>query len=265
MLTPARKQKLIASLKSYKKTYLDRGMTDLDESGTRLMINQFLCEVLGYKPIEEVRTEYMIKGTYADYVIQIGGVRHFLVEVKALSLQLSSKHLRQTVDYGANEGIDWAVLTNGKVFELHRVIFGKPIDSRLMFSIDLSDANAFKKAGELIQYLHRDAIQKKSLKALWNRCEALNTLTIAGIISSKKIIDEIKKIIKSKYGEKCSDEEITHAINSIIQDKIDIDKIKVFKTAKTDKKVKVKENEIHVNQTADLTDTATEDPLVSVG
>jgi hypothetical protein len=238
MLTPAKKQKLINELKAYKKKYLDKGLVDLDESGTRLMINHFLCEVLGYQQIEEVKTEYMIKGTYADYMIQIGGIRHFLVEVKALSLQLSDKHLRQTVNYGANEGIEWAVLTNGKMFELHKILFNKPIDSRRIFSLDLSDSNTIKQAAELIQYLHRDAVLKKSLKALWNRCEALNTTTIAGILYSKKIIDEIKKMIKSKYGEKCSDDDVLSAINKIMTEKIPLENIKVFKAAKTEKKAK---------------------------
>lgn len=98
MLSPAKKQKLLNSLKSYRKQYLDSNLTELDESGTRLMINSFLSEVLGYKPLEEIKTEYMIKGTYADYVIQVNNIRHFLVEVKALSFQLSEKHLRQTIN-----------------------------------------------------------------------------------------------------------------------------------------------------------------------
>jgi len=77
----------------------------------------------------------MIKGTYADYVIQIKGVRYFLVEVKSLSLELSEKHLRQAINYGANEGIEWALLTNGRQFELYRVLFNKPIEGKKVFSI----------------------------------------------------------------------------------------------------------------------------------
>jgi len=58
------------ALKNYKKQYLDGNLRKLDESGTRLMMNTFLSDVLGYKPIEEIKTEYMIKGTYGAYVIQ---------------------------------------------------------------------------------------------------------------------------------------------------------------------------------------------------
>ncbi len=41
MLTSSKKAKMLNALKSYKKKFLDRNLTELDESGTRLMINSF--------------------------------------------------------------------------------------------------------------------------------------------------------------------------------------------------------------------------------
>lgn len=238
MLTSSKKTKLLNALKSYKKKFLDRNLTELDESGTRLMINTFLSDVLGYLPIEEIKTEYMIKGTYADYVIQTNGVRHFLVEVKALSFQLSEKHLRQTVNYGANEGIEWALLTNGKHFDFYKILFNKPIESRKIFSVDLSDAVTIKTAANNLQYLHKDAIAKKSLKLLWNKCEALHPENVAGIIYSKEVIATIKKIIKNKYGERCDDDELLKSLHRIVCEKFDPLLIKPYRSSKADKKSK---------------------------
>lgn len=238
MLTLAKKSKMLLALKSYKKQFLSRDLTELDESGTRLMINSFLCDVLGYLPIEEIKTEYMIKGTYADYVIQIGGVRHFLVEVKALSLQLSDKHLRQTINYGANEGIEWALLTNGKHFDFYKILFNKPIESRKIFSIDLTDASTLKHDAEHLQYLHKEAIVKKSLKQLWNKCEALDPLNVAGIIYCKEVVGVIKKLIKNKYDEKCEEADIVKSLNRIVLEKIDPTLIKPHRSAKADKRGK---------------------------
>lgn len=226
------------ALKSYKKKFLDRNMTELDESGTRLMINSFLSDVLGFLPIEEIKTEYMIKGTYADYVLQTNGVRHFLVEVKSLSLQLSEKHLRQTINYGANEGIEWALLTNGKHFDFYKILFNKPIESRKIFSVDLSDAVTIKTAAEHLQYLHKDAIVRKSLKLLWNKCEALNPMNVAGIIYSKEGINLIKKLIRTKCGEKCDEEEIIKSLDRVLCEKHDPLLIKRYRTSKGEKKSK---------------------------
>ena len=47
MLTPSKKSKLFNALKGYKKKYLDQDISELDESGTRIMINTFLTDVLG--------------------------------------------------------------------------------------------------------------------------------------------------------------------------------------------------------------------------
>jgi hypothetical protein len=171
ILTESKKQKMITALKAYRKRFFAKEINDLDESGTRLMVNRLLTDVLCYQSIEEIKTEYMIRGTYADYVVQTKGDRKFLVEVKALSLNLTDKHLRQAINYGANEGIDWAVLTNGKDLRLYKIIFSKPIESELVFEIDLNEDNVKELADDL-QYLHRDSIIKGGLDILWKKYSA---------------------------------------------------------------------------------------------
>lgn len=48
MLNKNKTEKLNAALKNYSKQYLNGKITELDESGTRIMINTFLSEVLGF-------------------------------------------------------------------------------------------------------------------------------------------------------------------------------------------------------------------------
>lgn len=242
MLSTSKLKQLINSLKKFQNMYYTKKINELDESGTRLMINSLLTDVLGYASIEEIKTEYMIKGTYADYVIQIKGIRHFLIEVKGLSLELSEKHLRQAINYGANEGIDWAVLTNGRKFELYRIIFGKPIESQKVFSVDLSDKSQIKNTAQYLQYLHRDAVKKKELVNFWNRCQALDPKTIAGLLFDKKIINFIKRALKVKFKNSFSDEEVINAIKRVTIETIDIENIKKQRIVKSKKQVK------HINK-----------------
>ena len=70
MISTSKSDKMLTALKDYKKRYLVKAIPDLDESGTRIMINNFLSSILGYQELEEIKTEYMIKGTYADYIVQ---------------------------------------------------------------------------------------------------------------------------------------------------------------------------------------------------
>jgi hypothetical protein len=244
MLTTGKKTKLHNELKAYNKKYLHGKMTELDESGTRLMINTFLTDVLGFIPIEEVKTEYMIRGTYADYVIQTKGVRQFLVEVKALSFVLSDKHLRQAINYGANEGIEWALLTNGKCFEFYKILFNKPIESRKVFSFDLSDTSQLKSCVEVLQYIHKDSITNKGLTLLWNKTCALDPLNVAGLLFATPVTNFIKRALKNKFKSKFSDDEIQASINRIIHEPIPLENIKHAKATKTKKKnVKEKTSE----------------------
>jgi hypothetical protein len=236
MLTTSKKTKLLNAVKVYNKKYLHGKMTELDESGTRLMINSFLTDVLGFIPIEEVETEYMIRGTYADYVIQTKAVRQFLVEVKALSFALSDKHLRQAINYGANEGIEWALLTNGKCFEFYKILFNKPIESRKVFSFDLSDTSQLKGCVEILQYIHKDSIANKGLNLLWNKTCALDPLNVAGLLYATPVTNFIKRTLKNKFKSKFSDEEVQASISRIIHEPIALENVKQVKANKVKKK-----------------------------
>jgi hypothetical protein len=229
MLSSVKKIKLISGLKHYKKLYLDRGYEELDESATRLMINHFLTEVLGYKMIDEIKTEYIIRGTYADYVIQIDGTRHFLIEVKGFSLELSEKHLRQAINYGANEGIDWAILTNGRKIDLYKILFDKPIDAKKVFSIDLTDQLSFKGIAEQLQYLHRDSVIKKELDTLWRKHSALDPKNLTSYLFGKPVINYIRKELKNKFKSKFSDDEIYDGLKNIIENPICFENLKQAK------------------------------------
>ncbi|MFA6541412.1 MAG: type I restriction enzyme HsdR N-terminal domain-containing protein [Bacteroidota bacterium] len=235
MLTNSKKKKLMVHLRDYHKKYLEKKLTDLDESGTRLMVNTFLTDVLGFAAIEEVKTEYMIKGTYADYVIQTKGNRHFLVEVKSLSLNLTEKHLRQAVNYGANEGIEWALLTNGKNFELYRILFNKPINERLVFSIDLSNRKLLKDSLEHLQYLDRDSVSHHGLDQLWNRCVALDPSNISKLILAPQVINFVRRTLKRKFKAKFTNHEVVNSLKRVIYEVVPFEEIKKTKTRKKNK------------------------------
>ena len=245
MLSTVKKTKLISAFKHYKKVYLDKGYGELDESATRLMINHFLTEILGYKMIEEIKTEYMIKGTYADYVVQTGENRHFLVEVKSFSLGLSEKHLRQTRNYGADEGIEWIILTNARKMELYKITFDKPVETTLVFSLDLSDNGMIKKNCNSLEYLHKDCVTKHELEKLWKKHSALSPTALSSYLFGKPVLSYIKRELNNKYKCRFSDEDISEGIKKILTNPICLENVKPVKSKK--KKSKVYKEEIIPN------------------
>jgi len=225
MISETQKTQLLSKLKSYRKRYLlEKKYSELDESATRIMVNNLLIEILGYKELEEVKTEYVIKGTYADYVVQVGRKKHFIVEVKAIQIDLSEKHLRQAVNYAANEGIDWVLLTNGRSYDLYRVVFGKPITDRKVCSFDLTDMEQIKQAVDCFAYLTRKAALSDSLEKFWKRFQALEPINLARHLYSMEVLRFLRKRLKKEAKLLFPEEDIFNSLHQVVINKIEIQK-----------------------------------------
>ncbi len=221
MATQTQLSEFHKKLKVYSKQYMRKQYNDLDESATRLMINSLLTTVLGYKELEEIKTEYRIRGEYADYIVQLNRKKQFVVEVKAIQLDLSEKHLRQSVSYAANEGIDWIILTNGKTVELYRVIFAKPITTKKIFSFDLTDEKQLKASSEFLYYLTKKSVLKDELDNFYARFEALEPSVLATNLYAVENIRFLKRVLKYKTGLSFNEEDILKSVHQIITLKIE--------------------------------------------
>lgn len=232
---------LSVKLKEYRKRYMKKAYADLDESATRLMVNSMLTDVFGYTELDEIKTEYRIRGEYADYVIQLARKKHFVVEVKSIQLDLTEKHLRQSVNYAANEGIDWIILTNGKQIELYKVLFEKPINSRKIFDFDISNKDDFKKMSEFLVYLTKKSVEKNELTDFWKRFEALEAVQLSKNLYDVQVVKFLKKVLKKKTDLSFSEDDILDSIHKIITTKIESNKPKTPTSILTNKK-KEKQN-----------------------
>lgn len=211
-------------LKQYKRKYLRKEFATLNEADTRIMTNSFLTEILGYRELEEIKTEYRIKSEYADYVIQLKRKKQFVVEVKSIELDLNEKHLKQSLMYAANEGIDWILLLNGREIQLYRVNFTKPITTTLIFKIDLMLNDDLKKAPELLWYLTKRAIEKGELETFWKRTNALNPTNLAKLVYSEEIVKRLRSDLKEQTGIYFQMEDVAESLNQIISQKIEFPK-----------------------------------------
>lgn len=214
-------------LKTYKRKYLRKEFSTLDESATRLMTNSLLVDVFGYKELEEIKTEYRIRQEYADYVIQLKRKKHFVVEVKSIEIDISEKHLRQSLSYAANEGIDWILLMNGRQIELYRVNFGKPISTTLIYKLDLTDKEDFKKAPEQLWYLTKKAVERNELEDFWKRSNALNPEYLAKMLYSEEIVKRLRNDLKSATGIYFQLEDVADSLQSLITTSVDFPRPKL--------------------------------------
>lgn len=78
---------------------------DVNESDTSIIVTDMLAEVFGYDKYADVTSEFAIRGTACDLAIKLEGKLQLLIEVKAVGIDPKDAHVKQAVDYAANQGI----------------------------------------------------------------------------------------------------------------------------------------------------------------
>lgn len=171
---------------------------DINESDTAFIVADVLSDVLGYKKLEEITAEHAIKGAaFADLAVRVGKNVRFLVEVKAINIELKDAHVTQVVNYAANLPCDWVVLTNGLRWKAYKVSFTKPIDRVLVLDLDLS--NAKPKDSEVVEFfgsLSREVFTQSSMLQMFQARQAMSTYTIAALLLSDIVVTIVRRELR---------------------------------------------------------------------
>jgi 2-hydroxy-3-keto-5-methylthiopentenyl-1-phosphate phosphatase len=134
-------ERLVAGIKRYQPILAAARARDVGEADTVTIIKDMLADVFGYDKYSDVTSEHSIRGTFCDLAIKIDNQLQTLIEVKAIGLDLKDGHVKQAIDYAANQGVDWVLLTNGVNWRVYHLIFAKPIDQELVLEIDFCALN----------------------------------------------------------------------------------------------------------------------------
>ncbi|MGO9146123.1 MAG: type I restriction enzyme HsdR N-terminal domain-containing protein, partial [Desulfomonilia bacterium] len=162
---------------------------DVNESDTVSVINDILGEVLGYDKYQEVTREFAIRSTYCDLAIKIEDKVHFIIEVKAIGIDLKETHLRQAIDYGANHGVQWVVLTNGIEWRLYRIRFEQPINHDLVCSFNFLSLNPKDgKDQECLFILSKEGLIRDVRDDFYDKVQSINRYIIGSLILNDPIL-----------------------------------------------------------------------------
>ncbi|WP_061218371.1 type I restriction enzyme HsdR N-terminal domain-containing protein [Leptospira weilii] len=211
-------ERISAGLKKFQPILNSAKTRDVNESDTVVVITDMLSEVFGYDKYSEITTEHVIKKTFCDLAIKIDGKIKLLMEIKAIGLDLKDDHIKQAVDYGANAGIEWVILTNGMNWQIYRITFSKPIDKELVYEINFSNINPKNENHiEPIYYLCKEALGKSLLDEYHSQKQALSKYYVGQMILTETILDVIKRELKRLTpGVKIENEEIEEVLRSDI-------------------------------------------------
>ena len=202
-MTAKTKDRITKGLKKYQTIIKKATASDINESDTVTIITDMLCEIFGYDKYENITSEFAIKKTYCDVAIKLQDKVPFLIECKAIALELKEDYIRQATNYAANSGINWVVLTNGMVWKIYHMTFGKAIEQELVYEFNICELSAKKDSDiEPLYYLCIEAFAKNSkatLDDLRAQKQIFNRFIIGRIILSDMGIDSIKKCIRKLY------------------------------------------------------------------
>lgn len=198
MAIPAKvAERLGVGLKRFQPIVLAAKSRDVNESDTSMIITDLVADLFGYDKYSEVTREHAIRGTYCDIATRIDGKLQMIIEVKAIGLELKASHVKQAVDYAANQGIEWVALTNAHYWKVFRVMFTQPINAELVLDMDFLSLNPKDENHlENLYLLTRESMIKSGLYAYHDQLQATNRFYLGAAILSDPVVEAIRREIR---------------------------------------------------------------------
>jgi hypothetical protein len=156
-----------------------------------------LSDIFGYDKYTDLTSEHAIRGTYCDLATKIDGALQTLIEVKAVGIELKDPHVKQAVDYAANQGVEWVLLSNGMCWRVYRVTFAKPIASEMVVDIDFCALNPRSEADLEVMYLWcKEGWQRSMLGEYHTQKQALSRFFVGAMIQTDTVLDVIRRELR---------------------------------------------------------------------
>lgn len=236
MAIPKRASERIATgLKKYQAILAEARNRDISESDTVVIIGDLLAELLGYRKYVEITTEFAVRGTFVDLAVKVENEVRFLVEAKAIGVELKDQHVKQAIDYGANQGVEWILLTNAIVWRVDKIQFGQPIDKTLVFELDLLKARPRDNyVLECFGNLSREGFTQSSMRAFQQQQEATSKFSVAAVLMSEAVLTAIRRELRRIHASVRIDEAVLYNVvrNDVLKrEVVDSDEARVAQDA----------------------------------
>jgi predicted type IV restriction endonuclease len=208
------RDRLRAAIRRFSRPLNDLASRDANEGDTRLLITDFLCEALGFDKYDDLTTEYQVRGEFADYGIRLDGELVAFIEVKRVKSKLAARQLRQVEMYAVNEGVSWAILTNGAIWQVYHLGDRTPIEIDLAFEVDLLDSSPHKV--DHLFYLTRESLKRKQIEEIWQARRATSPKSLAAIVRSDVVVEAIRKELRRGTGQRVDAAEIKRLLGETV-------------------------------------------------
>jgi hypothetical protein len=190
-------ERLASGIKRFQPVLTNAKSKDVNESDTVIIITDMLADVFGYDKYSELTSELAIKGTYCDLAIKLDGKIRLLIEAKAIGTELKDAHIKQAVDYAANQGIEWVFLTNAVQWRIYSVTFGQPIGHELVEEFDFLALNPKSDSDLESAYLFtKEALTRDVLEEYQLQRQAMSRFFLGAMVLSDPVLAVVRRELR---------------------------------------------------------------------
>lgn len=202
--------RVASALKNLRPVIEQQRTRDVSEADTVTLVKDVLSTAFGFDKYADLTSEHAVRGTYCDIAIVVDTKLWCLIEVKAVGTDLDDRHVKQVVDYAANKGIEWCILTNGREWRLYHVIFAKPIDKRIIVTIDLVAIDIKNDAClDLLFLFTKEGFAKGAQSEARDRIDATSRFLLAALVlENEDVLGVIRRELRKVVDVLVSPEEI---------------------------------------------------------
>jgi predicted type IV restriction endonuclease len=209
-------ERMTAAMKRLAPVLMQQKTRDVSEADTVTLVKDLLADVFGYDKYSELTGELAIRGTFCDLAVKFETKFVELIEVKAIGIELNDRHVKQAIDYAANQGIEWVILTNAIAWRLYHVVFAKPIDKHLVSEIDITtlDCRKDEHVDKLFLFT-KEGFKRGAHEALRDRQEATSRFLLAALlIHNDSVVATIRRELRRMVDVNVSEDEVVKVLEA---------------------------------------------------
>lgn len=172
-----------------------------NEEETRRWIIDVLRSAFGYKD-DQLETEMKVLGKRVDIAVKSGDKVLMVIECKASNVKLNKAAVNQATSYAIALGAEWALVTNGQVWDMYHVSPNKGAEPDIsdVFIVEILDDDGISKSDiDCLYLLTEKALSSgETLKTMhWMKASSIEN--ILNTIFTDKMLKAISSHATSNY------------------------------------------------------------------
>jgi predicted type IV restriction endonuclease len=122
--------------------------------------------------------------------------------------------MRQAIEYGANNGVPWVILTNAMLWRVYKIRFEKPISYDLVCSFNLSELDPKNEEHQRELFIIcKEGLVKAAREEFHEKKATINRFILGALILSDEVVSLIRRSLrKLSDGVQVDSEEIAKVL-----------------------------------------------------